>query len=102
MNKKVLLWLLENGFNFTNRGVEYLADAICVYHENHEIGFCNLYQNVANKFDVLPHSIERCMRNAIQTQWRKTNFYKYNKRIPNVSEVIRLLELIYFEGDNND
>lgn len=100
--KKVLLWLLANGFNFTNKGIEYLAYAICTYHENHDVGICEIYKNVANKFNVLPHSIECCIRNAIQTQWGKTPFVKYTKDTPKVSETIWLLELIYFDGDKDD
>lgn len=101
MNKKVLLWLIRNGFRYTNRGVEYLAHAICTYHENHDIGICEVYKNVANKFNVLPHSIERCIRNAIYTTWKETTFEKYTRETPVNSEAIYLLELIYFEGENN-
>ena len=101
MNKKILIWLIQNGFRYTNKGVQYLADAICMYNET-KAPITLIYQTIAGYYDVLPHSVERCMRNAIHTTWQETTFVKYTKGTPANSEAIYLLELIYFEGDHNE
>lgn len=102
MNKKVLLWLIKNGFKFTNKGVQYLADAIWLYHKYPKENITAFYSDIAEKYKLLSHSIERCIRNAIQTQWSETTFSQYTTKTPKNSEAIYLLELIYFEGDNNE
>ena len=101
MNKKVLLWLIKNGFRYTNKGVQYLADAICMYNET-KANITLIYQTIAGYYAIFPHSVERCIRNVIRTTWKETTFVKYTKEIPVNSEAIYLLELIYFEGENNE
>lgn len=100
--KKILLWLIKNGFKFTNKGVEYLADAICLYHKYPKDLITAFYSDIGGKNNVLSHSVERCIRNAIQTQWSETTFAQYTTKTQKNSEAIYLLELIYFEGDNNE
>lgn len=101
MNKKILLWLIKNGFRYTNKGVQYLADAICIYNET-KAPITTIYTMIAENYDILPHSVERCMRNAIHTTWQETTFVKYTKETPANSEAIYLLELIYFDGDEDE
>lgn len=102
MNKKILLWLIKNNFKFTNRGILYLADAIYIYHTNSQINICDIYEKVAANYYVSSRSVIRCMTHAIKTQWNNTEFTKYTVTPPKVSEAIYLLELVYFDGDENE
>ena len=102
MNKKVLLWLVENGLRLNKKGAVYLADAIVIYHNNKNMRIMKLYETVGNANQNSTVNAERNMRHCIESDWYRTTFKKYTKGNPTVFETIQLLELLYPWSDEDD
>jgi glutamate synthase domain-containing protein 3 len=95
MNKKVLLWLVENGLRLNKKGAIYLADAIVSYHNNKNIRIMKMYEIIGNVNQKSIKSVIRNMHHCIDSDWHRTTFKKYTKGSPTVFEAIQLLELLY-------
>lgn len=102
MNKKVLLWLVENGLRLNKKGVGFLADAIIIYRNKNNIRVMEMYEIIGDVNQKSIRSVIRAMHHCIESDWHHTTFKKYTKGTPTVFEAIQLLELLFPWGDNND
>lgn len=97
-SKKILLWLLQNGFKLSKKGIELLVDAMELLHYNKKIKCTDIYQILAVQHETTYYAVERAIHHAISKDWNQTTFVKYAKT-PKVFEAVRLLEMLYDEWE---
>lgn len=102
MNRRILLWLVKNGFRVDKIGTTYIACGIEMVKDNPYISACEIYKKIAGNSKKSIKHIEKAIRYSIQNDWEKTTFVKYCEK-PKSYEVIVLLELLYsVKGDKNE
>lgn len=102
MNKKVLLWLVENGLRLNKKGTCFLAGAIIMYHNDPNIKIMKMYEIIGDVNQKSIRSVIRSMHHCIESDWHRTTFKKYTKGIPTTFEAIQLLELLYPWSEKNE
>lgn len=72
--------LLQLGISPNAKGFHYLRLAVPLYIKNRElpVSMSNIYSEIAAKFTTTPSSVEKAIRNSIQSGWHKRdlNFSK--------------------------
>lgn len=66
--KQLAYVLLQMGIKQDVSGYKYLKHAISMYMDDDTVSFTQkVYPEIAEKFSIAPHSVERAMRHAIET-----------------------------------
>ena len=97
-NKKILLWLLQNGFKLSKKGIEFLVDAVEILHYNKKMKCTDIYEILSGQHETTYCAVVRAMSHAIEKDWSQTTFVKYAKN-PRVFEAVKLLEMLYDEWE---
>lgn len=80
--------LIELNFETSGHGIHYLAEAIRIKKENKFIGYCEIYNRVAKKYNETSSRVERCIRHCVSVS---KNEYRGNTNGQVISTLAILL-----------
>lgn len=65
-NKQVVDKMVQLGMNISNKGFQYLVDAVDIILNDGDVKQMYLYSIIADKYKTTATGVERCMRHEIQ------------------------------------
>ena len=98
--------LMKMGFSVSNKGFEYMVDAIEMIHEEDgDVKFTVLYAQIARKHKKDQRAVERCIRWEVESYYKACESHPYLKADNTKSgmypskEVLARLYLIFYKPE---